>query len=113
MAENGNAVPYLDARTRLGEALFFSDRHASLAEFEAVVEALPRYGLEGTRLHLDALTGLGEQAVATGRDDIEGHLVHLEEIFRLSRLVNGPHSSCTDHALAHPEVVVLERKRVG
>src|SRR3546814_3287306 len=51
MAENGNAVPYLDARTRLGEALFFSDRHASLAEFEAVVEALPRYGLEGTRLH--------------------------------------------------------------
>src|SRR3546814_14240131 len=62
MAENGNAVPYLDARTRLGEALFFSDRHASLAEFEAVVEALPRYGLEGTRLHLDAFTGLSEQA---------------------------------------------------
>src|SRR3546814_18538134 len=75
MAENGNAVPYLDARTRLGEALFFSDRHASLAEFEAVVEALPRYGLEGTRLHLDAFTGLSAQAVATVRDDTEGHLV--------------------------------------
>ncbi|MFC3716625.1 serine/threonine protein kinase [Luteimonas soli] len=107
MAESGEGAPYLEARTRLGEALYFSDRHASLAEFEAVVEALPRYGLEGTELHLDAFTGLSEQAQATGRDDIEAYLLHLEEIFRLSRFVNGPDSSGHVYSLSNSVVVFL------
>src|SRR3546814_19841205 len=100
MAENGNAVPYLDARTRLGEALFFSDRQASLAEFEAVVEALPRYGLEGTRLHLDAFTGLSEKAVATGGDENEGNMVPLAEIFRMRHMVTGTAGGATDQSLS-------------
>jgi len=107
MARTGDAAPYLDARTRLGEALYFSDRPASLAEFEAVVQALPRYGLEDTELHLDAFTGLSEQALSTGRDDIEEYLAHLEEIFRLSRLVNGADSSGHVHSLANSVVVFL------
>ena len=107
LAEDGDAVTYLNARIRLGEALFFSDRRASRAEFEAVIEAVPRYGLQDTGLHLDALTGLRDQAFAMERDNMEGHAMHSEEIIRLSRLVDGPDSGRYVHTLANNVVVFL------
>lgn len=92
LAEDGDAVPHITARIRLGEALAFSDRQAALAEFEQVVEAAPRYGLQDTGLHLNALTSLGAQAYMMYPDDMERHAMHAEEVIRLSRLVNGPDS---------------------
>ena len=107
LAENDDAAPYLNARAQLGEALYFSDRHASLAEFEAVVEALPHYGLGDTELHLVAFNGLIEQAHSTGRDDVGTYLAKLEEVFRLSRVVDGPDSGGYVHSLANSVVMFL------
>lgn len=111
LAEDDDAVPYLNARIRFGEALSFSDRHTSLAEFEAVVEAVSRYGLQDTELHLDALTGLRDQAFVIDRDNMERHVMHSEEIIRLSRLVHGPDSGGYVYTLANNVVVFLTAGR--
>ncbi|WP_027079044.1 serine/threonine protein kinase [Luteimonas mephitis] len=107
LAGNGDVATYLNARIRLGRALSFSDPHASRAEFEAVIGAIHRYGLQDTGLHLDALTGLRDQTFAMDRDNMQQHAMHAEEILRLSRLVDGPDSGRYVHTLANNVVVFL------
>ncbi|MFZ7095979.1 protein kinase domain-containing protein [Luteimonas dalianensis] len=107
MAENGSATPYLDARITLASALFFTDRDASRAESEAVMEALPRHGLQDTETHLAALYGLASAAYMSGEPGAERHVANAEEIIRLSRLVYGPGSGRHAHTLADSAVVFL------
>ncbi|MGH8072542.1 MAG: serine/threonine protein kinase [Lysobacter sp.] len=107
LRENGDAVPYLNAGIGLGEALAFSDPHAALAEFEEVVEALPRYGLTDTELHLDALIGVSDQVSMTDPGNNERHVMLSEEVIRLSRLIYGRDSGEYAHTLANKAVLFL------
>jgi len=104
LADNGDAVPYLDARIGLGKSLYEIDRDASRAEFDEVIGALPRYGLRDTRVHLDALVGKSEWSF---HDSNEAFARHSEEVIRLSRLVNGPDSGGYVHSLADNTVVFM------
>ncbi|GAA3914844.1 serine/threonine protein kinase [Luteimonas lutimaris] len=107
LANGGDAVPHLNARVRLGEALAFSEPHAALAEFEGVLEALPRHGLQDTELHLGALVGRLDLAYWMEPDDMEGHLARAEEIIRMSRQVNGADSGGYVFSLANNSPLLL------
>ena len=110
LAEGGDATPWLHARIQLGDALTYVDREAARAEFEAVLDALPSYGLQDTELQLMAFSGASGIAYMSGRD-MQAHAANAEEILRLSRLVYGPDSGGYASVMAGLSVVFLAAHR--
>ena len=89
----GSPQALLEARLRVGEALWYSDAAAAAAMFEEVLDALHGHGLQDTPLHLEVLNSLSVAVSTMTPFDAERNIRITEELIALSRRVDGPDSA--------------------